>query len=276
MKAAAVVASIALATVAGPSLALAGPIYGWNWSNPGPGSFSNNGGRINWVESEFDTNTNRLRWTANFGQEGNKLRTSGFTLALTPGPSPDPVAGELALLYFDAEDAFSATPAAPILTAYGYNGSVDDKSYMDGSPLAGVQTPDRIVSSRSAEAVNWLYDISAVSEANGTRTLSFEIDVTPIVSYAPNQSSPLTDAWHGIGYGSSLGVRMHTFSDLQTTYTGDYLSGWSWKNQGWLRGATFDAAVAEPVPEPGSLALLGIGATLLGARLRRRKRDEEA
>src|SRR5690606_26346338 len=180
-----------------PSLALAGPIYGWSWSNPGPGTFSNNGGRINWIETQFDTNTNRLRWTANFGEMSNSLRTSGFTLALTAGPEPHPYAGELAVLYFDVKDAFSPSVGTPILTAYGFNGSTYDKSYMDGSPLAGVQTPDRILSSRSADALNWLYDISAVAEANGTRTMSFEIDATPILNHTPLHSSPLADGWHG-------------------------------------------------------------------------------
>ena len=47
------IVSIALGALAAPSLAAAGPIYGWSWSSPGPGSFSNNGGRINWVETEL-------------------------------------------------------------------------------------------------------------------------------------------------------------------------------------------------------------------------------
>lgn len=274
MKPIAVALTALAALAAGPGLCLAGPIYGWNWSNPGPGTFSNNGGRINWVESQFDTNNNRLRWTANFGQEASKLRTTGFTLALTAGPSPHPMAGEVALLYFDAEDAFAST-GAPILTAYGFNGLTDDKSYMDGSPAAGVQTPDRILSSRNSAAVAWLYDISAVTEADGTRTMSFEIDVDPIGSFSPTQSSPVANGWHGIGYGPNIGVRMHTFSDLHTTYSGDYLTAWSWKSQGQLSGASFAATVtdpiAQPVPEPGSLALLGIGATFLGSRVRPRK-----
>src|SRR5690606_13174330 len=106
MKSAVVAASIVLATAAGPSLALAGPIYGWSWSNPGPGTFSNTGGGITWIETQFDTNTNRLHWTANFGEMSNSLRTSGFTLALTAGPEPHPYAGELAVLYFAAKDVF--------------------------------------------------------------------------------------------------------------------------------------------------------------------------
>ena len=113
------------ALVAGASLAQAGPIYTYNWETGDDGHVCNAGGVINWVQGEFDTNTNRLKWYANLGNH-TRLRTDGFTLALTAG-GQDLHEGETAQLFFDGKSPAFNPLDRPALTAYTYNGYASDR-----------------------------------------------------------------------------------------------------------------------------------------------------
>ncbi|MEZ4651767.1 MAG: hypothetical protein R3E97_23820 [Candidatus Eisenbacteria bacterium] len=228
----------------------AGPIYSWNWNAGDPGSVSHNGGKINWVETTFDTNTNTLSWYGNFGNS-TRLRTDGFTLTLRSGDSPRTAAGEVTQLFFDAR-GISANPAeVPKLTAYGHNGLTYYSSYMDGAPQAGIQTPDRIATS-TPPASAWVQSLTAQVNGDGSRTLGFEIDVTDIVDHTP--SWPGSGAWTGAGYGESIGLYMQTFGGLNTSYDEGYLTSWTRSAEGYLEisnGAT--GTVTNPVPEPATV-----------------------
>ncbi|MCA9755119.1 MAG: PEP-CTERM sorting domain-containing protein [Candidatus Eisenbacteria bacterium] len=261
-------AAIALLGVAAAT-SWAGPIYSWNWNAGDPGSLSNNGGRINWVETTFDTNSNTLSWYGNFGN-GTRLRTDGFTLTLRSGDSPRTAAGEVAQLYFDGRGLATNPTQVPKLTAYGHNGLTYYSSYMDGAPQAGVQAPDRLATS-TPPASAWVHSMTAQVNGDGSRTFGFEIDVTDIVDHSP--AWPGTNAWSGIGFGESIGLYMQTFGGLQTSYADGYLTGWSRSAEGFLEisnGST--ETVTDPVPEPATLTLLGMGvAGLFGSRLRKRR-----
>jgi len=130
-------------------------VYTWQWtpaSTDGTGvGVSHKAGRINSVDASFNSITNQLTWMVNFGDVPNFswLDTDGFTLAINGGPNPKGHAGEMALLYFDASGN------DPVLSAYAYNGLNNFRSYHDGSPRNGRQSPDRIVS--SLLGTSWIF-----------------------------------------------------------------------------------------------------------------------
>ncbi|MEQ1823329.1 MAG: PEP-CTERM sorting domain-containing protein [Fimbriimonadaceae bacterium] len=227
----------------------------WNWNGQGA---NNGGGTINAITASFNTVTNRLTWRANFGNvPGTSAKTDGFHLVLSPGANPKGHAGELAILYFDA------TGGSPKLTAYNYNGFNGNSSYYDGSPQSGNQTPDRIKS--SVASLDWVNSLTVTNEANGTRTLGFDIDATALNIHNPLY--PGNSPWTGAAFGDKLGVWFHTYSGLNTTYSNNgYLSSLSRQCEGWL---DLNDQTTQSVPEPASMAALGLG---IAAVLRRRKK----
>lgn len=262
-----IVSALALLTAGAAS---AGPIYSWDWAYGDAGLVNHNGGQINWIQSTFDTNTQRLSWYGNFGN-GTRVRTDGFTLALRSGGSPKYAASEVALLYLDTKGAATGPLAVPTLTAYGYNGLTYNTSHVDGHADTGTQAPDRIAS--SALSGDWAYDVSCVAHSDGTRTIGFDINLAEILGHTPLYSG--AGPWTGAGYDDRLSLFMQTFSSLQTSYDSGYLSNWSSTGKGYLEVTNAETRpdVTDPVPEPASLALLALGAAALGAaRLRRRRK----
>ncbi len=252
--------SIAIASSAGAASA---SVWSWNWTPSAGGGFdvgvSHAAGEIKSVSATFDTSTLSFSWYATFGAVPgkSKWRTDGFTLAVNDGPNPKGHAGELALIYFDA------SRATPVVSIYGYNGLNSATSYYDGKPTSGTQTPDRILTTKTD--MSWVSDLTNRLNADGTRTLGFTINVKDIKDYTPINLGPqgLSD-WFGLGFDEKIGVWMHPFAKLNTSYnSAGYLTKWNRKREGYLDGRDFNT-----VPEPATLGLVAMTGLLIARRRR--------
>jgi len=235
------------------SAATASPFL-WNWERGDPGSYglNDNGGAFESVSASFDPATNQLSWSVTFSD----TITEGFTLALNNGPNPKGVAGELALLYVDASDASDV-----MITAYGYNGKNDNKSWMDGDgDTSGNQAPDVIMDATMRSA--WVNSATR-SDSAGKRTIAFTVDATDVVNHTPLYPDAV-EPWYGIGFGDALGIWMHPYRTFDATYGEDgSITNLNTSGEGWFDGVNFTT-----VPTPGALAL-GAFAGVMGVRRKR-------
>jgi len=254
--AAAIASAIGLA-----SSAQAGNIIQYNFEITSPPGDSN-GGVIDTISSAFRPADNHFEWTVRFSNQVSQ----GYTLALSPGPNPKGTSGELALLYFDATNI-----GAPIVSVYGYNGLNNPSSFNDGSQAAGIQTPDRIVS--SLVDASFIMEASVVDDGLGGRTMTLIMDATAVQDYVVINTAPDPDTeWTGLAYGEGIGIWFHPFRNLNTGYHANgagegYLSAWS-GTQGWY-DTSDETTTTTFVPAPGSAALIALSGLLVA----RRKRD---
>lgn len=229
--------------------------YTWDKSQNG---INNAAGTFDSINSTFNAATNRLTWSSTF--TGSTV-PEGFWLAISGGPNPKGIAGELALFYFDATKS-----GGPRLTAYGYNGVNGNTSYFDGNgAVSGNQAPDKIISSVTNSS--WINSLT-YSRANGKTTMSFDINATAI----NNRTSPYSTngSWSGAKYGDKIGIWFHTARGLTTEYgTDGFLKNFSACTQGWFDGQNFNT---QAVPEPASMAALGLGAIAVIRRKRAAKK----
>lgn len=244
-------ASAALA--AAVSCANAG-FFQWEFTRGMPGSYGLNdaGGRLTSARATFDPDSQDFSFSATF----SNAITQGFWLAVSPGDNPKGHAGELALMYLDAKN-----PGAPRLTIYNYNGENGASSYRDGSPLAGTQAPDRILTSLLGGFAPSLSQV----DSSGGRTLSIAFNAAGVNGHSPLYPASNGDEWTGVEFGSRFGIWFHPVTNLTTAYdTNGWLTNFG-GTQGWLDGANFTTTF---VPAPGAVALFG-ASVLCVARRRR-------
>ncbi len=218
------------------------------------------------IVTEFAPTTNRFKWEFTSGTQVN-----GYWLVLSPGPNPKGHAGELAIIYFDAKALTANSSITPTVTIYNYNGLNNASSWNDGTPSAGVQTPDRIWSSLNASDAASVMQLSA-TDTGTSRRFVFEFDATAIQTHAPLYPNPNGDDWTGLAFGAKLGTWFHPMSGMTTSYGTDpsaanfnFLTSF-----GYVQQQSFDTTnlTTQLVPTPGAVALLGL-AGLAGARRRR-------
>ena len=237
--------------------------YRWTWGSQPQNS----------VVAEYSPLTKRFKWEFGAGTNVN-----GFWLSVSPGPNPRCDPGEFAALFLDATALTANTTVTPVLTAYAYNGISGNNntsftsSWNDGTPAAGIQTPDRIWSSLNPDTTNTVMQLSATD--HGTyRRFVVEIDATVIQDHTPLYPDAQGQPWTGVSFGSLLGHWLHPVIGLNTSY-GTYpnAADYNFLTSFNFTGYTFSDMTNQPtqlIPAPGALAFLGL-AGLAGARRRRR------
>ena len=239
-----------------------------------------NGAAVRDVTTTYDDVTQRFTWDVTFTPGPGGAQATGYSLVVNDGPEPKGREGNLAVLYFDAE----TDPAAPIVTAYAYNGADSATSFrysnFENTAADGNDTPDAIVSSLNDAFVE---TASVTDHADGTRTFRLALDASGINAHDPlltptdrmNGDAPLT--WRGLEFANRIGVWFHPYHNIEPVYDDagfifadtDAFSALGWRvggNYGFLDAADLEARV---VPEPAGLALLSFGGLTL---LRRRGR----
>ncbi|MCB9844802.1 MAG: hypothetical protein H6811_02285 [Phycisphaeraceae bacterium] len=245
--------------------------FNWDWNVGDPGNYgiSNSGGTFESINASFSTDTNMLSWKITFSDR----RTTGITLATSDGPNPKGHAGELAILYLDAENINT-----PHLLAYGYNGTNSRTSFQDGDGnVSGNQAPDII---HDRNDTSWIQSLSVADVAGGKRVFDFTIDASYINGYSPEYPDA-QDPWFGIGWGEKLGLWLHTYRSLDASYgsvtaaSGDTkyaLKKWDRYREGYFDGNDFETDPMRLVPLPGAAAMGLAGMGLVGLRRRRAAR----
>lgn len=230
--------------------------YQWTW-NKSPINYNTGGGKINNATAYYRQEDQQFGFHMNMSNiDGVSDKPSGYWLAVSNGPNPKGYSGELAIFYFDASGA------SPVLTAYGYNGQNGNTSFYDGSGAAGIQAPDKIASSMNNSA--WIKSLKIRDNANGTRDFAFDIAGSVINSYQPQNQG--IGGWKGVAFEQNFGIWLHPVTRLSTQYGQDgFLTQFQAPCQGWL---DLNDQTTQCVPEPGSMAALGMGAL---AMIRRRK-----
>lgn len=230
----------AAALVAGPAMAT---VFSYTANNPGG---ADGQGDI----SIFSTTYDDVAETLSLSVEVDGLTGNQAWLALSPGPNPKGVTGELALLYIDLDgnDVY----------AYAYSGQNNGQSWTNPGDFIGS------------------YSNVVTQSVNGSlTTFGFSgIDVSGIQSHNPSPDADPLD-WTGVAFGDQIGIWFHIVNGSLTQGAmvpgkGYEIDSFSYSGrQSWYDGQSKDAT---RVSEPAGAALIGFG--LLGlVALRRRKRS---
>jgi hypothetical protein len=220
---------------------------------------NNAAGQIKEIRTSNKRDGTDFAWYSTFSKSPDGKLPNAYWVVVSPGPNPKGHAGELGIFYVDA------TKGTPTVTAYAYNGKNGFTSFNDGNGNGTNDGGDRIWSSAKDKSI--VKDLR-FSDSGNERTIGFRIDPSKINNHKPKY--PGNTPWTGAAYGDKIGIWFHPVTEATTNYDAKgYLTAFNFKQQGWYDVDNLHTYCTDtPVPEPATMAALGLG---IAAMIRRRR-----
>lgn len=213
-------------------------VYTYNSNSAGTFGGSANEGYDS-ISASYDDSSNQFSWEVDYSSSA----AEGFWLVISDGENPKSNTNEYTMYYGDY--------GSGNLSAYVYNGQ--------NGPGAWVNNP-------------FIGDYSSDVTSNGSDVFGFSLDATTM------NGMNFGAEWDGTQFADNIGIWFHPVFDLNASFNADgsvsqFISG----SQGWYDthmdgdcGTNDRGCVTAEVPEPTSLALMGLG--LLGLSASRKKK----